>query len=685
MAFTRFELYSTTYTVRHSMTKLTSTCQINCVASRFNSAVFEVSSTNDYSVAVVSEAFTQGAEFDERLRPLDFARSGSRTAWVDATASTPTRWPFTTLQQRIAQLERLTIEECVDAYQNPIISDRRNLLAVASDIWLTKEGLTNESSLLDFTFSTIDGSWDTAGGSTAWICAYLPKYWNSASPPSCLASDVIANITNITSVQTLYEKPIWVIMGFPIQYCLSEVVDDQHCQLQMSTLIMVVVLVCNLIKTIVMTLSLRHMGGEMLVTIGDAAVSFLKDEDMNTLSDRLVSKDYLPDPCWSGDSLKVRTWRDNTKRWWQAPSLLLWCWCVLLWTCAFIIACVLLPRSLNQLTINGVPTNLRSLWNQGFGTVHNNNLVKLGKAQSYQNGVIGMVLLSNLPQILITGMYLAYNSIFTCMISNDEWVRFGSKRKPLRVSAPRGDQRSTYFLQLPYALSIPLLCSSALLHWLVSQSVFLARIRIFDMFGQENQDANITTVGYSCIALILATTVGGGMIICCIALGFRHYPVGAPAISNSSRRISAACHPPKDELCIAYKAVQWGVITKNTLIRHCTLSTRTVQGGSCSKVYALHSNVDASIAGLGKMTGIGQESTVPSSRPPDISEDPTLITRSNAFLIENYGSRDYRPRRCVPSQLPTRSQPLHEEFSSLLCTDESSSQRQPSILQDEPQ
>lgn len=45
--------------------------------------------------------------------------------------------------------------------------------------------------------------------------------------------------------------------------------------------------------------------------------------------------------------------------------------------------------------------------------------------------------------------------------------------KPLRVSFPKGEQVTTWRLQLPYRFGIPLLITSIILHWLVSNSVFI--------------------------------------------------------------------------------------------------------------------------------------------------------------------------------------------------------------------
>jgi hypothetical protein len=55
----------------------------------------------------------------------------------------------------------------------------------------------------------------------------------------------------------------------------------------------------------------------------------------------------------------------------------------------------------------------------------------------------------------------------------------------LRVTEPRGLQRSTYYLQLPYLYAILLLIVSTLLHQLVSQNIFIAHIAVYERRGRS--------------------------------------------------------------------------------------------------------------------------------------------------------------------------------------------------------
>ncbi|KAJ7909785.1 hypothetical protein B0H13DRAFT_1616212 [Mycena leptocephala] len=84
--------------------------------------------------------------------------------------------------------------------------------------------------------------------------------------------------------------------------------------------------------------------------------------------------------------------------------------------------------------------------------------------------------MANGPQVLVSFIYLSYNNILTRQLVADEWVRFVRPcgKKPLRVSAPAGMQRSSYFLSLPMRYGVLLMANSMLLHSLISQGLFLS-------------------------------------------------------------------------------------------------------------------------------------------------------------------------------------------------------------------
>ena len=88
--------------------------------------------------------------------------------------------------------------------------------------------------------------------------------------------------------------------------------------------------------------------------------------------------------------------------------------------------------------MDGMPKDPRKLFKVGFGTVTGNNLL------SMNTSLIGGILLANLPQALLSYIYLAFNALYTNMFVGQEWSSYKDTRKSLRVTAPIGEQRDTY-------------------------------------------------------------------------------------------------------------------------------------------------------------------------------------------------------------------------------------------------
>jgi hypothetical protein len=95
------------------------------------------------------------------------------------------------------------------------------------------------------------------------------------------------------------------------------------------------------------------------------------------------------------------------------------------------------------------------------------------------------VWLANIPQVFLSLIYFSTNCIFTSIYFAREWNNYAIRRKDLRVTSPKCEQRSTNFLQLPTRRAVPLIMWSGMLHWLLSQSFFLVRL------GARTRDGKI--------------------------------------------------------------------------------------------------------------------------------------------------------------------------------------------------
>jgi hypothetical protein len=234
-----------------------------------------------------------------------------------------------------------------------------------------------------------------------------------------------------------------------------------------------------------------------------------------------------------------------------------------------------------------MPTN-QKLWHSGVGTVTGNNLFNMNLS------IISSTILANVPQALLSYFYLLFNSILTSMLVGEEWTHFYLTRKRLRVSNPIGQQRSTYWLQVPYKYSLPLLALSGLLHWSASQSLFVVQINVLSEYPRQiDSSQNISTCGYSPIAIMITTLIGLIIMIIGIAQGSRSYPAGMPLAGTCSAAISAACHPPKDDVDAAFLPVQWGAVKMENGqdesiegdIGHCTFTSCEVMAPQEGKQY----------------------------------------------------------------------------------------------------
>ena len=171
-----------------------------------------------------------------------------------------------------------------------------------------------------------------------------------------------------------------------------------------------------------------------------------------------------------------------------------------------------------------------------------------------------IILLVNLPQILLSIIYFICNGLLTRMLLAVEYNDYAVARKPLRVSWPVGQQRRTYYISLPYRYGLPMIIVSIVLHWLLSQSWFLVKIRAFDVNGKIVPVQSVTTCGYSLAAMFLTLVIGGFAIVMVFILGLIKFNSNMPLASYCSIAISAACHPPPWDQDAALKPVMWGEV-----------------------------------------------------------------------------------------------------------------------------
>jgi hypothetical protein len=340
--------------------------------------------------------------------------------------------------------------------------------------------------------------------------------------------------------------------------------------------------------------------GEPLITIGDAIESFLNTPDRSTQGRYLTTKQK--EVMFAKNATIIRsvpghpalpsfpvTWQLTRQRWYRAASRSRWNMFIVV----FALTLMLTGGLLGWATFSFPGGHsAKTLWSYGLGTVHTQTLIRFWSVSyiySAESEILASVLIANSPQIVISALYLTLNGLCTTMFLANEWSSFGHHSKMLRVSTPQERQRQTYFLQLPYRIALPLMATSGVLHWLVSQSIFLAVIAEYDVTGALSKYFRTSTCGYSPLAMILFLFAGAGVVIFMVALSRRRFDGSMPLVGSCSTAISAACHAPAWDVDASTKPLQWGAVAGMVSLEgvgHCCFSSGFVTEPVVGQEYA---------------------------------------------------------------------------------------------------
>lgn len=245
----------------------------------YNSAVFDNLASRQSIYFVVSEGLLSGAvseagllnmpgEYWVRLEPLRVSYSNDK-------------------------LDRLENQDCITIYGKEFISKNADFLAV---------------------------TW-THANSTATLYNYGVDPKGLVCPSSGPLCDPQILETQVKKAQS------WKAGDhYPIEYCLSQPIAER-CKLQFSLPILLIVTICNLVKTVCTVLILVKERSQPLVTLGDAISSFLMEPDSTTRNACLADKYRFRKDRWPK---KIMVWHLKSHRWFNEASWKRWLACNLL-------------------------------------------------------------------------------------------------------------------------------------------------------------------------------------------------------------------------------------------------------------------------------------------------------------------------------------------------------------------
>ncbi|ETN42231.1 uncharacterized protein HMPREF1541_04172 [Cyphellophora europaea CBS 101466] len=578
----------------------------------YNSSFFKSLATNDYNYLIVTEEFVGGATFnnsyyDEYVQMVTDQQELIGTQ--RATSSGPDYYQIVDakrIQTELPEYNRIDPVTCLKSYASSFLSNKRHLILVTSEVTIDPDPQYQTGYYTPGVYGTVLGS--SVNVSTRaddplffqdaepfdidyqfdWICSSVPD----------APTDLDATFSEIVGqCPPRYKKWLpqidrWKPLGQNIEYCLSEPVQER-CAYTANVPIIAVVIISNFIKLVAMYIVATQLHDNPLITIGDAIESFLDTPDPSTKGMCLLSRHQVRRKLWpargsNGDNdttnLRPLALPASLQRlqWVHAASRTRWATTTGLLLAAIVVSLGLFGMAMNAITDTGA-----SIASLGLGRVDAAAIIQSWSIQritSPTRQIMAAVLIANLPQTILSFLYLQLNGLLTSMWLASEYADFAKERKTLRVSNAKAGQRSTHFLQLPYKVALPLMTMSGLLHWLLSQSIFLAVVAEYNSNGILVNRVAVASCGFSPLAMLLTASMGVALVVGTGLLGWyqRLSGGGMPLAGSCSAAISAACWRPGWDEGAARGSVRWGVVPAmesavgGQIVRHCCFTSGDV-------------------------------------------------------------------------------------------------------------
>ncbi|KAF2136045.1 uncharacterized protein K452DRAFT_215267, partial [Aplosporella prunicola CBS 121167] len=454
-----------------------------------------------------------------------------------------------------SNLERLSNSQCLDAYSKDLLPERSNLILVMQ----SNDTICQQKDSEQFC------SWSYCAYNCSQSFLYILHTYGVESPTydwmiAAEAYEAYDRDEVNAKLAKIKEHPDnWAVQGVPIKGCLSQRVEPK-CRLNFSLPLGITAVVFNFMKAFCITIVLWFYRDQPLVTVGDAVASFLLSPDPDTAGLCLTTAIEVQDIWGRQENTTVKAkeaYNQHKLSYSKGASRNVWIAWIILTNCYSFITCISVTTTL---AIYGSTKTTREGWRSGLGAVTVSNIIN-GWAIPSSN-VVASILIANIPQTVLSFLYLIHNNLWTRMLLAAEWSDFAYERKGLRLSSRNADssQRSTYFLQVPYRYGIPLMALCTLLHWMISQSIYLAVIDMYSMSDELIPEERIVTCGYSLVAIICTIVVALIMMVVTIIMArMKKLKPGIPLVGSNSVAIAAACHAPTDG-ADPRKPVKWGEV-----------------------------------------------------------------------------------------------------------------------------
>ncbi|KAK5787676.1 hypothetical protein VI817_010173 [Penicillium citrinum] len=579
----------------------------------YNSIVFESLSTNEFGIVVGPKDLNSSNINDVATPALKKCFSCPAPYDGDYAFTSSLRWTDFANEIANGNYDRIPLSECKKKSMTTA-TGVRGIVALASNLTVSQGG-DSAFRMTDVDNTDIQSSNDYFQGDKLPSIPFSNLTGAKGANANCYGSrDIVTRYVPMDG-GGFEEVSMRNTEMIPIEECLV-IKADEHCQLLYSPPICLTIMLAAFAKVTAMFLA-AHIGRSRsppLLTIGDAVASFMKNQDPTTKGLCWISGSDVRKGGWvkvnkagfqavlQNDQSGPITYRRFKKRafWGRAASG--WRWAATLFMCflCIIIGCYLFSISLRGGLYGDQQWFSAETFKNWFSSDVDLSDENIIGGDIFGLSMLASVVVANIPQLAITISYYCYNAVLTSMLAASEYNSYGANRKSLRVTWPvkGSQQRSTYYLSVPYKYGVPVLILYMLLHYLVSQSIFYILLIAYNPQDVMDTGTTISSLGYSSMPIFLSILVGTIMVLLLIVLAFRRFKSNMPIPESSSVAISAACHLPKGEdgNVAVLEKLKWGETPvpaawivdtfDDEQKRHCSFSSLEVQKPSLMSLYA---------------------------------------------------------------------------------------------------
>ncbi|CAI7678266.1 unnamed protein product [Penicillium pancosmium] len=230
---------------------------------------------------------------------------------------------------------------------------------------------------------------------------------------------------------------------------------------------------------------------------------------------------------------------------------------------------------------------MKNLFTLGFGALSLNAILA---TFDYEGGssksILTTALITNLPQLLLSGLYFMYSMVLTSITATHEQSMFAHKTNDSPSHTPGG--RATGDVLARTSLAIFFTLFDLRIYQPNTEIVMKPSAH----FPGVSDTGMTTACGYSPLAISCALGVAVFLFIVLIDLSSRKVKPGMPVVGSCSLAISAACHPPKSDESPSIKPLLWGAVEheSNGKPGHCCLTSFEVEKPMGGAFYAGYDN-----------------------------------------------------------------------------------------------